>query len=150
MSVLVPDNKVFNYVHSGLQNAAYNTVINQWYSHSIKSHFRNADIETESRRLIESWMELNLLSYYIKYKENRINIKIKFRPDFTHKEMNECQMLKYLQCINYNIEPCTIEDLMELSQQQKDDLVLLKNWANEMAVSIVGQMPSYKTATWSN
>lgn len=148
MSILIPSKNVFNYIHSGLERAAYRNECDEWYSQVIRSHFRHKDIDKESRRLIESWQELNLLSYNIKYQQNTAETITKFRPTFTHKEMEVNQLLKYVQCVQYNIEPGTIEDLMEMTSQQKDDLKLLQEWEIDIAGAIVNQLPEYKKATW--
>ena len=38
---------------------------------------------------------------------------------------------------------------MELTDQQREDLELLKNWQHDLLNGIVNQLPDYKKATWS-
>lgn len=149
MSVLIPNDEVFNYIHAGMTRAAYRRVCDEWYSGTMSSHFKHYDIEKESKRLIESWMELNLLSYHIKYRENRDELQVAFKETYTHKEMQEHQLLKYIQCVDYNIEIETIEDLLEISEQQRKDYKLLKQWCNDVMIAIINETPKYKKATWS-
>lgn len=97
MSVLIPDDQVFNYLRSGIEKAAHNRTCDEWWSHRIFSHFKDKDIETEARRLVESWMQLNDWSYSVKYGEE-VETKIKLRRKTLHKPMQVHQLLKYAQC----------------------------------------------------
>lgn len=150
MSVLIPNDEVFNYLYSGLERAAYKIECDEWYSNQIMRHFKDKDIETEARRLVESWMQLNDWSYSIKYGQD-VETKIKLRRKTLHKPMEVHQLLKYAQCVSYNIEKETIESAgNKLTSQGKSDLWLLEQWILDIAMSIINQTPEYKTATWSN
>lgn len=148
MSVLIPNDEVFNYLYHGLETAAYKSVCDEWFSSKIRSHFKDKDIETEGRRLVESWMTLNDLSYAVKYKGD-VEVKLKLRRKAIHKPMQVHQLLKYVQCVDYNIEKSTIEEVRTLNNQQKTDLWLLQQWALDIASGIINQTPEYKAATWS-
>jgi hypothetical protein len=150
MSVLIPNDEVFNYLCSGLERAAYTRTCDEWWSHRIHSHFKDKDIETESRRLVESWMQLNDWSYSFKYGEE-VETQIKLRRKTLHKPMQVHQLLKYAQCVDYNIEKDTIECAgNKLTKQGKSDLWLLRQWILDIAMSIIGQIPEYKEAKWSS
>lgn len=142
MSVLVPDLKVYNYIQCGIEKIAYNSVIDEFYSNSIQKHFKNCpDISKESKRLILSWLNLNQWSYNKRYKDNDDCDLTKFyHEDYTHKKLSAIQLLKYLQCIEYNIE---IEP-----EDYKNDLQLLKDCIKELTESIVNNLPEYKSSSW--
>ena len=147
---MIPNDEVFNYLYRGLETAAYNRTCDEWWSHRIFSHFKDKDIETEARRLVESWMQLNDWSYSVRYSEE-VETKIKLRRKTLHKEMQVHQLLKYAQCVDYNIEKETIESAgHKLTAQGKSDLWLLQQWILDIAMSIIGQTPEYKAATWSD
>ena len=141
MSVLVPDMKVFQYVHAGILKAAYNSTIDSFYSYSVVKHFKGCvDFEAEADRIIKSWMNLNEFSYNVRYKEESKTLLSEF---FTSSfvNLNPFQLLKYLECLNYNIE---------ISPELfKADLQLLKAFTIEITSAIVSNMPEYKAAKWS-
>lgn len=69
-----------------------------------------------------------------------------FNPDFTHKPLTAIQLYKYIQAVVYNIEP----EHWQLSDQEKQDLELLKKWETSLAYAIVMQTEEYKKAAWSD
>jgi hypothetical protein len=149
MSVLIPDLKVYNYLQAGIEKMAWTTTIADFWSDSIKNHFKNCpNIEKEAKRLILSWLAMNQKSYSIKYKETPEEIektdltKFYYISTFTHKKLTAIQMLKYLQCVSYNIE------IKPVSEESQNDLNLLERCINELCFSIINQMEDYKKATW--
>jgi hypothetical protein len=95
-------------------------------------------------------MELNDLSFSVRYGEE-VETKIKLRRKTLHKQMEIHQLLKYAQCVDYNIEKDTIESAgHKLTSQAKKDLWLLRQWIMDIAMSIIGQTTQYRAATWSS
>lgn len=146
MSVQMLDLPVFNYIRAAIEKAAYNRTVDEFYFHSVSKHFRGRDIETESERLVKSWCNLNELSYYKKYKEETRHFCEFIERTFTHKPMDIIQFIKYIQCLSYNIEP----EHFTLTEQQTEDLNLLKKIQVEAMAAYIGSLEQYKNANWSN
>src|SRR5574338_315887 len=101
MSVLIPGKDVFNYVESGLRYAAYNRTCDSLYSPVVSEFFKECgDIETESLKVVTHWMKLNDLSYSIRYNQEP---EEKYSLRNSSIKVEAFQLLKYLQCIEYNI-----------------------------------------------
>lgn len=150
MSVLIPDLQVYNYLQAAIEKLAYTTVIEEFWSDSVKNHFRNCpDIEAEAERLILSWLKMNQDSYSKRYNETseeteRTNLIPFYHSTYTHKPLKALQALKYLQCVDYNIE------IKPEEEQSSKDLQLLRNCINDLSSSIIGQLEEYKAASYSN
>ena len=108
MSILVPDTIVFNYAEAGVIKAAYNRTIDEFYSHTVSDHFRNqGDTFEEARRLTRNWLTLILKSYNTRYEEEGgFELLEEIRRHAG--PLEPLQLIKYLQCIDYQIETCTI------------------------------------------
>lgn len=159
MSVSIVAPEIMSYIHSGLEIAAYSSVVDLKHAGSIHSHFRHYDVETESKRLIESWCELNRLSYWAAYNDKADNLYPFIQ--FKHHTTNIYQLLKYATCLYYNIELDTIkaknsyrngpvEGLPEFTNLQKRDYQLLKKWIDEIKDAIISNIIDYELANWSD
>lgn len=138
MSVLIPDLNVFNYIQAGIERIAYNTTCNEFYCYSVVKHFENYDISEEAERLVRCWIDQNEMSYNIRYNESSNKMLSEFyQPTATHKKLTAIQLLKYLECVSYNIE---IESF---------EYTFLKTICTELTTAIVSNMPEYKVAEWS-
>ena len=146
MSVQMLDLPVFNYIRAAIEKAAYNRTVDEFYFYSVSKHFRDKDIETETQRLIKSWCNLNELSYCKKYKEESDHLCEFIENTFTHKPMDIIQFIKYIQCLSYNIEP----EHFTLTEQQTEDLNLLKKIQVEAMAAYIGSLEQYKNASWSD
>lgn len=147
MSVQILDTPVFNYLRSGIEKAAYNTTVNEWYFQPISIHFKGLDIEIETLRLVRSWAAMNELSYCGKYKEDYEGLDQFIQPTFTHKPLTPLQFIKYVQCLIYNIEK---ENIAVFTNQQSEDLNLLKEMETAAMTAYITSQEEYKNATWSN
>ena len=95
------------------------------------------DKHEEAVRLCREWLRLIEKSYNIRYKEKGGYTYHLLRP--VSVPFQPVQVLKYAQCVSYNIEvPGGIRDHM-----------LLVDWINDMMSAIIGAMPEYKKAKWS-
>jgi hypothetical protein len=144
MSVLILDTPQINYIRAGIERAAYNTQVNEWYYYCIASHMRNRDIETESLRLARSWAALNDKSYSYKYKETYTDNTDEIQAKGPFKPLNPVQLLKYVQCLIYNIEP----EHFAMTEQEQADYDLLKKLELNICTAIIGNTQEYKDAQW--
>jgi hypothetical protein len=144
MSVLVLDLPIFNYLIAGVEKAAYNRTVDEFYFYCIGSHFQHRDIETEALRLVKSWANMNEKSYCLKYKQDGNSLSEFIKPTFTHKPLEILQFIKYLQCLVYNIE------LTEFTPEEENDYKLLKRLLNDAMSAYIGSLEAYKQANWSN
>lgn len=144
MSVLMVDLEVFNYVRSGIEKAAYNTTVNDFYFYSVQTYFDNKDIQAEAIRLVKSWCKMNEQSYCIRYKETNDNLHEFIKITFTHKPITSIQFIKYLQAILYNIEAEAVKE------EDKPDLILLERILSDAQAAYINNLEEYKKANWSN
>lgn len=150
MSVLVPDLMVYEYVHNGLQYAANNKTCDALYASCISVHMKRRDWDKECIRLIRAWAKLNVDSYNIKYGEKEEGMPYWMCVTGNKRiPIDAYQLLMYVECIAYNIEPGTIEDVRPLTHQEKEDYELLKRWEDQIKTAIIKQLKEYKAAKWS-
>ena len=143
MSVLTLSPEVFYFIQQHIERAAYNKVVDQFYYQPIQSHFRDKEVYDESYRLIRSWADLNYKSYAFKYKEPFVSIAPLIK--YSNIEYNAFQLLKFVDCLYYNIEP----EHWELTDQEQTDLHLLKRTKNAIAYAIIDSLSEYKAAKWA-
>jgi hypothetical protein len=146
MSVLVPDFKVYNYIQAGIEKIASNSIINDFYSYSIQHHFQNCpDTPKEIKNVILSWLNLNQWSWdkkYLKEDETPTDLTEFYSSPLMSFNVSSVQLLKYLQCIDYNIE------IKPEDGYHKTRLRLLKDCINDLQRSIISNLPEYKEAQW--
>jgi hypothetical protein len=157
MSVLIPDMGVFTYVKSGFVYAANNRSIDDKYSESISSHCRDRFTEEEAVRWTKNLLLLNCKSYAARYREKLDDLRPFFKDH--NVPIKAVQLLKYLQCIQYNIELRTIENgyseadeksvKFDVTEQDRKDVKLLDDFIRDIQYSIVSQMPEYANAKYS-
>ena len=144
MSVMMLDLPIYNYFRAGIEKAAYNNEINEFYFYSVRKHFENKDIPTEAFRIVKSWSNMNEKSYCNRYNEKNQNLSEFIEPTYTHKPLEIIQFIKYLQCLIYNIE------IIPFSEQEKADFELLKNILDDSMNAYISNLEEYKKASWSN
>lgn len=98
--------------------------------------------------------DLNEKSYLIRYRENQTGPTLAQMIKFDrtgNKTINTYQALKYLQCLEYNIEKSTIEDLAgPLSEHELTSLETLDKIIDSLKSAIIDSIEEYKKANWSN
>lgn len=151
MSVLVLDPKIISYIRKGLVFAAYNGTVDALHSYTIFAHFKDKDVEVEADRIMSSLYLMNQRSYSARYREEDKDHDL---WNFVRKTMGlPCpfQLLKYAQCLEYNIEIDTINSKYEnkVTDQELADYEMLKRWEYEIMSAIVNQHQKYKDAKWS-
>jgi hypothetical protein len=143
MSVQILDTKTFNYLRAGIEKAAYNSTVNEFYFYAIRQHFHNKDIEFEALRLVKSWCNMNEKSYCNKYKGKFENLAEFIYPTYTDKPLKIIQFIKYLQCLKYNIE------FDEYTPQELKDYELLTVLIHQAMAAYIGNLEEYKQSNWS-
>lgn len=151
MSVLVLDPKVISYIRKGMIYAAYNKTCDALFSSTMHMHFSDKDVETETDRIVASLYLLNQRSYSARYREEDKDHDL---FNFVRRKVglpNPFQLLKYVECLMYNIEIDTINEKFDkwVTKQEQYDYKLLKKWRDELMSSIIDQMQEYKDAKWS-
>lgn len=112
-----------------------------------KITYEDINLERWENLLRESY-NLNIKSWNLRYPNDIIteaNQAVFYEPDFNKKEKfnNDCEVLKALQCLYYNIELETEKNFQEqLTLQLLDDIIdKLKN-------HIISNLEEYKVANW--
>lgn len=161
MSVLVPDMKVFEYVQNGFMHAANNRTCDSLYVYSISAAMKNKgnnQIFEEAERWVKNLITLNCKSYAARYREKELGNLAPFYLPKNHM-LEPFQLLKYLHCIEYNIEMKTIEqgysEALEcirftLTEQDKKDFETLQYFIRDLKDSIINNIPQYQNAKYSN
>lgn len=138
----MPEIKVYSKVYNKMVSYSFRTVCDINYC----SIFKKID-ETKAKDIIKTWCDLNEESYCLHHKRERITLKeyISFEYGET---ISTIQMLKYLQCIRYNIEDCEIKQVRNLSATEEKYLKLLDDAIINIQGVIIGEMPEYQEAEW--
>lgn len=154
MSVLVLDEKGYEYVLNGFVKAGFQTQCDEYYSEFIRTHCKDKDVHDEANRLVKNWAILNELSFNAGYNDTGLDHYTLI--DYNSLWKVDCyQLLKYIDCIIYNIEIETIEQhkpvIVPLNWVElKADYELLKTWKYELTRAIVTKRPEYDKAKWSD
>jgi hypothetical protein len=152
MSVLVPDLKVFEAVYNKAWLYGFNKVCDINYCHTL-----SFSDEEKLKTHVKNWLWLNEMSWIRMYEDNGQKPDlVDFLTFRNGKNINTYQMLKYLQCIDYNIEIETIktgktghEDPFLIPDNIIDSYNLLKKAIEEIQNVIISQLPEYEEAKWS-
>jgi hypothetical protein len=150
MSVLIPDLKIYEYVYIGLNKIAYKTEVNHFYSTNLRAYLEGKDYFTEIERLVKNWLVLNERSYNIKYNDNSEIYLTDFLKLGNSYYVKLVQLIKYLRCIQYNIELCTIEQAYIVSFQDNEDYILLQNIITDLTNNYLTQSEEYEKSNWGN
>lgn len=159
MSVLILDPKCMEYIHAGFIMAAYRTQCDQYYSETIRSYCRDKDIHEVAQIIVTGWAMLNELSYCVAYKEAGQSYHQFIR--FTrHWDVKPVQLMKYIECLLYNIDLETIKckesftqgevkGAPEVTPAMREMYALLKSWERDIKNAILHALPEYDGAHWS-
>lgn len=144
MSVLVHDPKVFSQIYVKAVDYTFHKTcdINYCSTFGVLKEEYIADV-------IRTLCDLNCESYEKRYKEEPDKVKLSefivFK--FTGQTINTFQMLKYLECIYYNIELDTIN--RPLNELESDSMDCLRNAISEIKSVIIKELPEYQAAKWT-
>lgn len=144
MSVLTLDERVYPAIANKIDNAGKRTVIDINYLHSC-SHLQRTEIST----LVNTWHRLNVETYEIRYSEKPTPLDT-IEMIFDALPVNTYQFLKWLKCLNYNIEMENIEEVRAITPDEwAAHRVLDKIIENAMS-TIIDSLPKYEAAAWGD
>lgn len=145
MSVLVASTNAYERVFVKAVDYTFRKTCDINYCSAL-SHFTEYDL----KKLVERWADLNNDSYTARYDKKMDELKystflkLKYQGD----SINTYQMLKTLQCIQYNIEVGTIEEVRPLTVQEKDAMNILNRAIDEIQGAIINTIPEYQAAIY--
>lgn len=149
MSVLLVDEKVFEAVYDKIIQYTNNKVVNVNYCNAL-----GGMTEKEAKKFVCDLLLLNVASFHAKYYDaeafkNPANVLKLNRKVGT---ISSVQMLKYLQCIRYNVEVSAIcykfpADIT--SSMPVDSLRILKNAIQEISQRLIEEFTDYRDCKWS-
>lgn len=119
------------------------------YNYLSKAFFRTIYAD-DLEKTLKGLYDLNIKSWNVRYKDDVITDEEKetfYKINFRSKEKfnNECEVLKALQCLQYNIEI----DKKDLSYDDIVNLEYLDNMVNRLTSYIISNLDDYKNASWS-
>ena len=148
MSVMSIQPEIFGAVFSKFESYNFNRTCDINYCSSASQLFKRG--EEYVQNIIREWANLNQTSYLMKYRQNGEGLTagelIQFK---TSKRLNTYECLKHLECIRYNIEKCTIEELRGLTDSEGEALEILSAVIEEIKSVIIHELPEYKAAKWN-
>jgi hypothetical protein len=147
MSVQMIDLKIYDAVYEKATSYQYNKVCNINFCQTLR-----LDDKTLQKH-VANWCTLNELSYIHRYNEvEKVPELSEFLNFRSNKSINAYQMLKYLQAIDYQIEPDTIKHGTKenLPFHLEKSYQLLKSAIIDMLHTIVASQPEYEEAKWSD
>lgn len=104
MSVLIADLEVFEAVYSKINTFQFNKQCNINYCNTLSMD------EVEGKEFVSNLLILNELSYLKRYREEGAPHLYQFlKFGWNKAQISTLQLLKYLHCIEYNIEMHTIK-----------------------------------------
>lgn len=146
MSVLVLDLEVYEAIYEKAIDYTFRNVCDINFCSVLKHKTEN-----QLKKIVFDWLYLNELSYNRRYREENephLNQFLKFKSNVN---INTYQMLKYLECIKYNIELDTIETGFSGTEKPiklKSDILesyeVLKLAIEEIKTTIISSLPEYK------
>lgn len=155
MSVLVPDLEVFEQIHTKAVAYTYRKTCDINYSY-VFSHMDERDIESFVRNIAH----LNELSYNKRYAhcddvKQEITLPAMLKLEFKGKAIDSVQMLKYLECVHYQIEMETIKkgyngtETNLVPKDLEDSYALLGKAIEDIKSAIVKEYSDYENKKWS-
>lgn len=150
MSVLVPDLKVYDAVFEKAWSYGFHKVCDINYCNTLS--FNN---EETLKNHVKNWLWLNEMSWIRRYEDGDKPNLADFLTFRSKKHINTYQMLKYLHCIDYNIEIETIqtgktgyETPFLIPDDKMESYRLLKKAIEEIQGVIILEIEEYKEAKY--
>jgi len=143
MSVMLIENAVFDRVAYKMQVASTRRIVDDSYFHCCRD-LTGGIIDDYVNR----WYQLNVRSWCVRYDETEL-LTIRSWSKGIGKPANTSQFLKWLDCIDYNIEISSIEAAgATVSNEDKGAVAFLKLLTNDTMRAIVGTSKAYATSLW--
>jgi hypothetical protein len=113
--------------------------------------------KAEFKKMFDTLRRLTVLCVSLQYKNHytgRLDSEIKEQTEvvFNSRQfepLNKYGLLKCLGCIQYQIEPHHLEDLRELTEDEKNALEFLEKMQQMLALHLVRNAPNYEKAPYS-
>lgn len=152
MSVLVPDLKIYDAVFEKALKYTFHNVCDINYCGIL-----GRQTENQLKKHVCNWLWLNEMSYIRRYQDGSKPDLGDFLTFKSNANINTYQMLKYLECIKYNIEIETIktgktgnETPFLIPDEKMESYNLLEKASEEIQCTIISQLPKYKSAKWAD
>jgi hypothetical protein len=150
MSVQIIGRDASQYLLSHAIKQSYNKTVDINYSYCIAALCRGKNLETELPAFIECLIELNEVTYSIKYKDKFQNLAQFYAlKAISNQNTNTFQALKFAQCLRYNIEIPTIQGIRELTKLEEKAILHLDVWIADMQCAIINELPEYNESKWN-
>lgn len=123
-----------------LSNKLYSTVLDNLGRYQNCPYFMPMRMDAE--HLFPILYLLNHKSYTARYKGEPADFQ-PFKYCDKTADINPCQLLKYLQCIRYQIED------VAATYEEKQAVKTLDTWIDNMTSGILRSIPEYEQAAWA-
>ena len=123
-----------------LSERLYSTVLDNIGRYHNYTYFMPLRMDVE--HIIPVLYLLNQRSYTARYKGEPADFQ-PFKYDDKTADINPCQLLKYLQCIRYQIEDVCA------TYEEKQAVKFLDGWIDNMTTGLIRSIPEYETAAWA-
>jgi len=158
MSVLVLEPKKYTQIKNRMISFTFRNICDINYCGTVRDMTEKQIYET-----VKTWSILNELSYCDKYEGEKFTSLHLFIEESREKSCNIYQLLKWLQCIKYNIELDTIKDKKllktleskEIASYNNEQMIMIKNplhtldkMIDEISMNIIKEIEEYKNADW--
>lgn len=151
MSVLVVDLKVYEQIYNKIISFKHNNTVNINYCNT----FASWDNEETIKEVVRNWCWLNEWSFNRKYNEPNEKLYKLLNLRFSGPACSTYQLLKWLECIRYNIELDTIRQgrtadssKIIISAELLESYKYLEAFIQNVMTTCVSQIPEYKAAEW--
>ena len=151
MSVLIPDLKIYTAVYEKSIAYTFSKVCDINYCSTL-----GRLTENQLQKTILDWLWLNEMTYNRMYNEQDepyLGQFVEFKPVET---INTFQMLKYLDCIDYNIEIETIktgrdgeQPKIEIPSDKMESYKILCRAIDEIKSAIINEITEYQNAKYA-
>jgi hypothetical protein len=141
------NHEVFSKVNNKMQSYKFHKTVDINYCSLLSDQTMTKE---KIQNLIKDWSYLNELSFVHKYDDEPIPETWMYQfIDFSrnYQKVNTYQFLKYLNAIQYNIEPQHIPEYM-INERIKDSYKFLKNLIRDIEKTIISNIEQYKQAEW--
>jgi len=151
MSVLIPEMKMFQQVFEKTNSFKFRKQCDINYCYTLST----LQTEEESKKFVSDLLWLNEMSYLQRYREEpkpELYTLLEFPRDT--KKPDTLQFLKFLQCIDYQIEISTIErgydglSGIDIPEDKKHSYELLQEAIKELSQTVINELTDYREKKW--
>ncbi len=152
MSVLVPELKVFEQILRRVDSFKFHKTCDINYCNALSLEEKGA------RNFVENILHLNELTHIRTYEEEQPETMLfeMLNLSGNAKRVDTVQLLKFLQCVSYNIDLLTVrtgrrgQDSHEISQDLLSSHELLLKAIEELKDTIIKELTDYNAKSYAN